>query len=66
MRATEWFEILLRVREVPGSILGPLSSDYVLRGFSHFVQVNSGIVSYNRPRPLSPTSQFILHWHSSI
>jgi hypothetical protein len=40
--ASEWFTLLLRIREVPGSNIGPEAD--VFRGFSQSFDTNAGIV----------------------
>jgi hypothetical protein len=61
-----WLTLLLRIREVMGSNLGPKTGypDYVWCGFPQSFQANSGILAQIRPRPL-PSTSFTIH-HSRI
>jgi hypothetical protein len=60
----EWLT-LLRIREVPGSYLGPGDLDWDFRGFPQSLQVNTGIVQKIRPWPLLIKSSPI-QYHSLI
>jgi hypothetical protein len=46
---TEWLTLLLRIREVSGSNLGPKTDylDWYFRGFPQSLQSDSGVVPYN-------------------
>jgi hypothetical protein len=59
----EWVTLLLRVREVPISNLGPETghADLDFTCFSSSLQPNTIIAPQIRPRPLLPTS-FPIHY----
>jgi hypothetical protein len=59
----EWLALLLCIREVPGSNLGP-ETGYPDWGFPQSFQANTEIVPFIRPRPLSSTS-FSIHYSLS-
>jgi hypothetical protein len=61
-----WLTLLLRIREVMGSNLGPKTGypDYVWCGFPQSFQANAGILAQIRPRRL-PSTSFTIH-HSRI
>jgi hypothetical protein len=60
--AAEWLAPLLCILEIPVSNPSPVTGypDWSFRDFSQSLQVSSGIVSYNRPRPL-PSTYFPIH-----
>jgi hypothetical protein len=63
----EWLTLMLRIREVPGSNLGPVAvyDDWGFRGFTQFIEATAGIIPQIRPRPL-PTKSFPINHHSLI
>jgi hypothetical protein len=65
----EWLALLLRIREVPGSNLSPVTGypDLGFCGFPQSLQANAGIdLKLGHDHFLPHPFQFIVHYHPLI